>query len=77
MVQAHEHPPVTAPYEGADSTPPEWLSALRVDLVHAGYEAARVDELLAATVERYRSGRVRDYIPLLVERSVYRELRGH
>jgi hypothetical protein len=63
--------------ERAQPTPPEWLSALRHDLVDAGYDAARVDALLAAAVERFRSGRVRQYVPLLVERSVYKELRGY
>jgi hypothetical protein len=75
--QAHDHPPMTAPCECEDSTPAEWLSALRLDLVHAGYDPARVDAVLDATVARYRSGRVRDYVPLLVERAAYRELRGH
>jgi hypothetical protein len=62
--------------ESPQSTTPEWLHALRHELVDAGHDAARVDALLAAAVERFRSGRVRDYVPLLVERSVYRELRG-
>ena len=61
--------------ERAQSKPPDWLSALRHELVDAGHDAARVDALLAAAVERFQSGRVREYVPLLVERSVYRELR--
>jgi len=61
--------------EPADSRPPEWLSALRHELVDAGNDAARVDELLAATFERFRSARVREFVPLLVERCVRRELR--
>jgi hypothetical protein len=62
--------------ESAQTIQPEWLSTLRHELVDAGHDAAQVDALLTAAVERFRSGRVREYVPLLVERSVYRELRG-
>jgi hypothetical protein len=62
--------------ECATSSSPEWEHALRQEFVDAGYDAGRVDSLLAAAVERFRSGRVRDFVPLFVKRSVSRELHG-
>jgi len=53
-----------------------WVSELRQQLVDAGYDASRVDQVITSTLKRFRSSRVHDFIPLLVERSVYRALRG-
>jgi hypothetical protein len=58
----------------ADTEP--WVSALRQDLLDSGFEPSRVDQLITTTLERFRSSRVHDFIPLLVERAVYRALRG-
>jgi Arc/MetJ family transcription regulator len=52
------------------------MTDLRQELVEAGYDAARVDALLAAAVERLRTGRVREYVPVLVKHAVREELRG-
>jgi hypothetical protein len=60
----------------APSNEPEWISELRQELVEAGYDAARVDALLAAAVERLRTGPVREYVPVLVKHAVREELRG-
>jgi Arc/MetJ family transcription regulator len=54
----------------APSNEPEWLSDLRQELIEVGYDAARVDALLAAAVEQLRPGRVREYVPVLVKHAV-------
>jgi hypothetical protein len=53
-----------------------WVIDLRAQFAGAGYEPARVDELIASNVERFRSSKFREFVPLLVERSVQRALRG-
>jgi hypothetical protein len=52
-----------------------WVDDLRERFVDAGYDGSRVDELLTATLARYRSARLRSFIPLLVQRSVQQALR--
>jgi hypothetical protein len=47
----------------------------RAQLGDAGYDPARVDELIASSLARFRSSKVREFVPLLVERSVQRALR--
>jgi hypothetical protein len=53
-----------------------WVSALRQELLDAGFDPSRVDQLIATALERFRSSRIHDFVPLLVERAVYRALRG-
>ncbi|MDQ1429914.1 MAG: hypothetical protein QOF40_516 [Actinomycetota bacterium] len=53
-----------------------WVTALRDQLIQSGYDRRRVDELIVVTLARFRSARLRDFIPLLVERSVRRALDG-
>ncbi|MCU1468546.1 MAG: hypothetical protein JWM72_4474 [Actinomycetia bacterium] len=53
-----------------------WVGALRRELLDSGFDPSRVDQLLTTTLERFRSSRIHDFIPLLVERAVYRGLRG-
>jgi hypothetical protein len=65
------HPLETAdPPVGAEA----WAIQLREQLVQHGHDRQRVDELIRATAARFRSARVRDFIPLLVERAVRRAL---
>jgi hypothetical protein len=52
-----------------------WVRALRQELLDSGFEPSRVDQVLATTLQRFRSSRIRDFIPLLVERAAYRALR--
>ena len=52
-----------------------WVVELREQLVEDGYERNRVDGLIAATLVRFRSARLPDFVPLLVERHVLRTLR--
>jgi hypothetical protein len=47
-----------------------WMAALRERLVQSGYDRQQVDELIVVALARFRSARLRDFIPLLVERSV-------
>jgi hypothetical protein len=56
--------------------PEMWVTALRDQLVQSGYDRRRVDELVVVTLARFRSARLRDFIPILVERSVRRALDG-
>jgi len=53
-----------------------WVNDLRQELVDEGHDPAQVDQLITSTLERFRSTRVHDFIPLLVERAVYRALRA-
>lgn len=53
-----------------------WVSDLRARLVETGYDGDHVDELITASLARFGSPRVRDFVPLLVERSVNQALRG-
>ena len=53
-----------------------WVVDLRADLVDAGADPGRVDELITSNLARFRSSRFRQFVPLLVERSVQRSLRG-
>ena len=53
-----------------------WVSDLRARLVETGYDCDRVDELITASLARFGSPRIRDFVPLLVERSVSQALRG-
>jgi len=41
----------------------------------SGHDPSRVDQLIASNLARFRSSRVREFVPLLVERSVERALR--
>jgi hypothetical protein len=52
-----------------------WVSELRQELLDSGFDPSRVDQLLATTLERFRASRIHDFVPLLVERAVYRGLR--
>jgi hypothetical protein len=52
-----------------------WVLDLRDRLIEDGYELARVLEVLTNTLGRFRHAPIRDYVPLLVERSVERALR--
>jgi hypothetical protein len=53
-----------------------WATQLREHFIQDGYDQQQVDELIGATLARFRSARVRDFVPLLVERSVRRALNG-
>jgi hypothetical protein len=53
-----------------------WVTELRERLIQSCYDPQRVDELIVVTLARLRSARLRDFIPLLVERSVRRALDG-
>ena len=53
-----------------------WVSDLRHELVDEGYEPSRVDQQIKSALERFRSSRIHDFIPLLVERAVNQSLRG-
>jgi hypothetical protein len=53
-----------------------WVLDLRAQLADAGYDPTRVDELIASSMARFQSSKFRDFVPLLVERSVQRALRG-
>jgi hypothetical protein len=54
-----------------------WVSALRQELLESGFDPSRVDQVITAALERFRSSRIQDFIPLLVERAAFRALRGH
>ena len=54
-----------------------WEIDLRAQLTDAGYDPTRVDELIASNVARFQSSKIRNFVPLLVERSVQRTLRGN
>jgi hypothetical protein len=63
--------------QGARPVPAEpWVSSLRALYIDAGHDAARVDEALGAALARFRSARTREFVPLLVERSVGQALRS-
>jgi hypothetical protein len=53
-----------------------WVLDLRAQLADAGHDPTRVDELITSSVARFQSSKFRDFVPLLVERSVQRALRG-
>jgi hypothetical protein len=53
-----------------------WVSDLRQELLASGFDPSRVDQVITAALERFRSSRIHDFVPLLVERAVYRALRG-
>jgi hypothetical protein len=52
-----------------------WMVDLKQELVERGYDSNEVEQLIAEAVDRFRSAAVRDFIPLLVSRSVQRTLR--
>ena len=52
-----------------------WVHELRERFVDAGFDHSRVNELLGESLARYQSGRWRQFVPLLVERSVNQALR--
>jgi hypothetical protein len=52
-----------------------WMINLREQLVEAGYDGERVDALMGDALAGYRSARVPEFVPLLVERTVHRALR--
>jgi len=52
-----------------------WVSDLKHDLIERGYDSKDVEELITAALDRFRSSRVQDFIPLLVSRSVEQTLR--
>lgn len=51
-----------------------WVIDLRQQLIEEGHDGDRVDALVRDAVARYGSARVREFIPLFVERSVQRAL---
>ena len=51
-----------------------WVIDLREQLIEEGHDGDRVDALVRDAVARYRSARVREFIPLFVERTVQRAL---
>ena len=51
-----------------------WAMELRDELVEAGHNPQRVDEVLTATLARFQSARLRTFVPILVERSVRQAL---
>jgi hypothetical protein len=51
-----------------------WAVELRDQLVAAGHNRQRVDEVLTSTLARFRSARLRTFVPILVERSVRQAL---
>jgi hypothetical protein len=53
-----------------------WATDLRARLVDTGYDPGRVDELITSNLERFRTSKLREFVPLLVERSVQRALEG-
>jgi hypothetical protein len=53
-----------------------WVIDLRARLVDAGADLGRVDDLITSNIARFRSSKFRQFVPLLVERSVQRALRG-
>ena len=59
---------------GSDVEP--WVIDLRAQLVDAGYECGRVEELITSNRARFRLSKHGEFVPLLVERSVQRALRG-
>jgi hypothetical protein len=66
----------TEPVPQADNAATQpWVSALRQDLLDSGFDPSRVDQVITTTLERFRSSRIQDFVPLLVERAVYRVLR--
>ncbi|MCU1426450.1 MAG: hypothetical protein JWL83_450 [Actinomycetia bacterium] len=54
-----------------------WLIELRLQFVEAGHDRRLVDEFLTTALARFRAARLRTFIPILVERSVQRDLRGY
>jgi hypothetical protein len=54
-----------------------WVSELRKEMIDEGHDAGRVDQVIEASLEQLESGRVRDFVPVLVERSVHRALRAN
>lgn len=65
----------TSPDPGRLAVEP-WVIGLRAQFTDAGYDAGRVDELIASSVARFGPSRFGQFLPLLVERSVQRALRG-
>jgi hypothetical protein len=55
-------------------TEERWVTDLRDQLVDDGHDRRRVEELIASTLAGFDSARIRDFIPLLVARSVGEEL---
>jgi hypothetical protein len=51
-----------------------WVIDLRQQLIEEGHDGDRVDALVRDAVARYGSARVREFIPLFVERTVQRAL---
>ena len=52
-----------------------WISELRAELVEAGHDLERIDRMLRDALDRFRARSAPALLPLLVERSVRRELR--
>jgi hypothetical protein len=52
-----------------------WVTDLREGLVGDGHDRRRVDELIASTLAGFESARLRDFVPVLVARSVREKLR--
>ena len=52
-----------------------WVHELRGQLVDSGHDEREVDTALTATLERFRSARLKSFLPILIERSVQRALR--
>jgi hypothetical protein len=52
-----------------------WATDLRERLVAEGHDGRRVDELIASDLAGFESAHIRDFIPLLVTRSVRDALR--
>ena len=52
-----------------------WVIDLRARLVDAGYDEGLIDHAITSSLTRFRSSRLREFVPLLVERSVQRDLR--
>ncbi len=52
-----------------------WVTDLRDSLVEDGHDRRRVDDLIASTLAGFDSARIRDFIPVLVARTVRENLR--
>jgi hypothetical protein len=75
-MQANAQPSGEQPADEQPAGPEPWVSDLRQELVDEGYDPSRVDQLITSSLERFRSSRIHDFIPLLVERAVNRALRA-
>jgi hypothetical protein len=67
---------VAANTDLCDPVAEPWVSAFRQELVDSGFDPTRVDQAITTNLERFRSSRIRDFVPVLVERAVYRSLRS-